>query len=120
MVGQKAFLKEEDYDKIAEMSAGFSGADMKSLCQDASYGPIRDIVHLLEDITPERVGYYCYLGLFYLFLISEFNYCVGLQVRPIEVADFIRSLKRVKSSVADKDLSIYEEWDRQFGCHAED
>jgi SpoVK/Ycf46/Vps4 family AAA+-type ATPase len=83
MVGQKASLKEEDYDKIAEMSAGFSGADMKSLCQDASYGPIRDIVHLLEDITPERVGYciyklYCYLGSFYLFLISEFNYLCWL------------------------------------------
>ena len=40
-----------------------------------------------------------------------------LQVRPIQLKDFEVARKRVKASVASHDLSIYENWDEQFGCH---
>jgi len=55
MKDQRAKLSEDDFRKIGRESEGFSGADMKSLCQDASYGPIREIIDELETITPERV-----------------------------------------------------------------
>ncbi|CAG7820975.1 unnamed protein product, partial [Allacma fusca] len=48
-------LTEEDYVKIAEISEGYSGADMASLCQEASYGPIRDVGVDIQSICAEEV-----------------------------------------------------------------
>jgi len=92
MKNQKHKLSEEDIVKIAEVSERYSGADMKHLCQEASFGPLRDLGPLLADIPED-------------------------QVRSIELNDFINALRRVKSSVAVKDLKEYEEWDKSFGCH---
>ena len=37
-------------------------------------------------------------------------------VRAINVQDFEKSLQRVKASVSAKDLALYEEWNKIFGC----
>lgn len=45
-------LTDDDLDKIASLSDGYSGADMKSLCQEASLGPIRsmsfDMINIIQ------------------------------------------------------------------------
>jgi SpoVK/Ycf46/Vps4 family AAA+-type ATPase len=48
-------LEEGDFDRIAEISPGYSGADMASLCKEASYGPIRDIGHDIQNIQVDMV-----------------------------------------------------------------
>lgn len=37
------------------------------------------------------------------------------QVRPITRGDFTDALTRVKPSVSQLDLGLYEKWNRQFG-----
>lgn len=45
-------LTDDDLEKIASLSDGYSGADMKSLCQEASLGPIRsmsfDMINIIQ------------------------------------------------------------------------
>lgn len=50
-------LSENDIEKIASLSDGFSGADMKSLCQEASLGPIRSIhFDMINSIQADQVN----------------------------------------------------------------
>ena len=77
---------------IGEGTTGFSGADIKCLCQEASMEPIRSLpqsslLHIKEN-----------------------------EIRPVNYSDFESALKRVKATVSSKDLVAYEEWDKQFGA----
>ncbi|XP_012285761.1 fidgetin-like protein 1 isoform X2 [Orussus abietinus] len=84
-------LTTRDIEEIAELSKGYSGADMTNLCKEASMGPIRSIpFNLLENIKKE-------------------------DVREVTVEDFKQALTYVRSSVSQADLSIYVEWDRTYG-----
>lgn len=84
-------LDEEDVAKIAEKSAGYSGADMTNLCKEASMEPIRSIpFSQLEDIRME-------------------------EVRHITNRDFEEALINVRPSVSQSDLNIYIDWDRTYG-----
>lgn len=50
-------LSENDLEKIASLSDGYSGADMKSLCQEASLGPIRSInFDMINSIQADQVN----------------------------------------------------------------
>lgn len=50
-------LSDEDLEKIASMSSGYSGADMKSLCQEASLGPIRSMsFDMINKIEADQVN----------------------------------------------------------------
>lgn len=84
-------LDEADIVRIAEKSAGYSGADMTNLCKEASMEPIRSIpFSQLEDIRME-------------------------EVRHITSCDFEQALINVRPSVSQSDLNIYIEWDRTYG-----
>lgn len=87
-------LTNEHIDEVAHLTDGYSGADMKNLCQEASLGPIRSIAS--KD----------------MFQIS------AEQVRPVNIDDFKTALKRVKSSVSSQDLELYLKWDYQYGSGA--
>ncbi|XP_023681447.2 fidgetin-like protein 1 isoform X1 [Paramormyrops kingsleyae] len=92
MAREKCHLKSEELDCVVSSSQGFSGADMTQLCREAALGPIRSIqVDDIASITPD-------------------------QVRPIVHTDFQDALKTVRPSVSSKDLELYEEWNRTFGC----
>ncbi|CAH1404287.1 unnamed protein product [Nezara viridula] len=84
-------LTPEEVEKISTLTDGYSGADMKNLCQEACLGPIRSIAS--TD----------------MFQIS------ADEVRPVNIDDFMVALKRVKSSVSDQDLETYLKWDQQYG-----
>ncbi|XP_070772498.1 fidgetin-like protein 1 [Enoplosus armatus] len=92
MAQEKNQLREQELDSVVTATEGFSGADMTQLCRDAALGPIRSIQ--LSDIATITAD----------------------QVRPILYIDFQEALKTVRPSVSSKDLELYEEWNKTFGC----
>nr|XP_004652990.2 fidgetin-like protein 1 [Jaculus jaculus]XP_044991393.1 fidgetin-like protein 1 [Jaculus jaculus]XP_044991394.1 fidgetin-like protein 1 [Jaculus jaculus] len=92
MSKEPCHLSEEETELVVQQSAGFSGADMTQLCREASLGPIRSLDTAdIATITPD-------------------------QVRPITYIDFENALRTVRPSVSPKDLELYENWDKTFGC----
>lgn len=92
MSHEKSQLGVDEMEKVVQGTEGFSGADMTQLCREAALGPIRSIS--LSDIAT---------------IMAE-------QVRPILYSDFQEALKTVRPSVSSKDLELYEEWNKTFGC----
>lgn len=92
MSREKSQLGADEMEKVVLGTEGFSGADMTQLCREAALGPIRSI--RLSDIAT---------------ITAE-------QVRPILYRDFQEALKIVRPSVSSKDLELYEEWNKTFGC----
>ena len=92
MAREKNQLGAEELEGVVAAAEGFSGADMTQLCREAALGPIRSIQ--LSDITTISPD----------------------QVRPILYRDFQDALRAVRPSVSPKDLELYEEWNRTFGC----
>lgn len=92
MAQEKNQLRDHELHSVVTATQGFSGADMTQLCREAALGPIRSIQ--LGDITT---------------ITAE-------QVRPILYSDFQEALNTVRPSVSSKDLELYEEWNKTFGC----
>ena len=86
---QTVDLQEEDYDVITRLSDGFSGADMKVLCSEASMGPIRDL--------------------------PDIRMADSQIIRPIQMIDFTRALRSVRASVSSDEITSYITWDKKFG-----
>ncbi|OCT76036.1 hypothetical protein XELAEV_18031224mg [Xenopus laevis] len=85
-------LTEQEVEAIVLQADGFSGADMTQLCREAALGPIRSIQLMdISTITAE-------------------------QVRPIAYIDFQSAFLVVRPSVSQKDLELYENWNKTFGC----
>lgn len=56
VLSENCILSDDDIDKIASLSDGYSGADMKSLCQEASLGPIRSMsFDVIKNIQADEV-----------------------------------------------------------------
>lgn len=84
----------EQINEISRLTDGFSGADMKTLCHEASMGPIRSIsIEQMESIDLQ-------------------------DVRAVNYNDFKAALNRVRSSVSPEDLTHYIKWDRTYGSGA--
>ncbi len=92
MAREKNQLREQELETVVTATEGFSGADMTQLCREAALGPIRSIQ--LSDIASISAD----------------------QVRPILYTDFQEALKTVRPSVSSKDLELYEDWNKTFGC----
>ncbi|XP_065200059.1 fidgetin-like protein 1 [Planococcus citri] len=91
MSTEKNDLTDEQIHEIANLTDGYSGADMQNLCKEASLGPIRSID------------------------FKQISSIESHQVRPVNLSDFISALKVVRSSVSTADLNQYLEWDKVFG-----
>ncbi|TRY87160.1 hypothetical protein DNTS_024226 [Danionella cerebrum] len=92
MSSEKCQLAAHETEKVVQATEGYSGADMTQLCREAALGPIRSInLSDIATISPE-------------------------QVRPILYRDFEQALKSVRPSVSPKDLDLFEEWNKTFGC----
>jgi SpoVK/Ycf46/Vps4 family AAA+-type ATPase len=76
---------------LARDTNGFSGADLKALCSDAAFMPIRA------------------LGLEAMATIGKND------VPPITYKHFKKALKGRKPSVAPEDLKQYEDWNKLYG-----
>lgn len=83
-------LRDEDIEKLAHDTDGFSGADLKALCADAAMGPIRQLGTKALEVK-----------------VSE--------VPPISYKHFKKSLRGTKPSVAQSDLDQYIQWEKLYG-----
>lgn len=86
-------LSDKEIFKVATETNGFSGADLKALCTDASLGPIRELGIKALEIDANDVP-------------------------PISYRHFKRSLRGMKPSVAESDLILYMDWNAKYGSKA--
>ncbi|XP_066985986.1 fidgetin-like protein 1 isoform X2 [Macrobrachium rosenbergii] len=91
MMNQNHSLTEESIQRICQHTDGYSGADMANLCREAALGPIRSIS------------------------FSDIKHISVDQVRPISEEDFMTALFSIRASVSDKDLQMYEDWNKKYG-----
>ncbi|KAM4689340.1 fidgetin-like protein 1 [Discoglossus pictus] len=92
MSKENCSLTDNEVEAIVSQAEGFSGADMTQLCREAALGPIRSIqVMDISTITAE-------------------------EVRSIAYIDFQNAFQTVRPSVSQKDLELYENWNKTFGC----
>ncbi|XP_055920287.1 fidgetin-like protein 1 [Eupeodes corollae] len=85
-------MTKEEIIEVGNLTGGYSGADMETLCREASMEPIRSI-------PPDEIPSF-----------SEEN------VRPVTLNDFRLALQRVRASVSEKDLQQYVEWNQIYGA----
>lgn len=84
-------ITEAHLEEIAQRTKGFSGADMKVLCQEAVMGPVRSIS------------------------INDMRSVAADSVRPVNFTDFLNALKCVRASVSPDDLQQYVDWNNTYG-----
>jgi len=87
---QKHALSEEDLERLVELTDGFSGSDITALAKDAAMGPLRS---LGERLLETRMD----------------------QIRPVEMVDFLGSLRSIRPSVSKEGLGEFEKWAKEFG-----
>ncbi|XP_065919109.1 fidgetin-like protein 1 isoform X2 [Dysidea avara] len=92
MQQQPHSLSDDDINNISQQTDGYSGADVANLCSEAAMGPIRSIS------------------------VEEIQHISTDQVRPVVYQDFIEALSVIRPSVSVKDLEVYEEWNKLYGC----
>ncbi|MHA1595679.1 MAG: AAA family ATPase [Candidatus Baldrarchaeia archaeon] len=80
-----------DFDKLAELTDGYSGADIALVCREAAMIPIREL---------DEQG---------LLLKTE-------KIRPITMDDFLEALKRIKPSISKEEIAKYEDWARAYSA----
>ncbi|GAM18136.1 hypothetical protein SAMD00019534_013110 [Acytostelium subglobosum LB1] len=82
-------MTEDDIQRVAEKTEGYSGSDLKALCTEAAMESIRSITDIettsLDDIP------------------------------PITVKDFLEAVNKMKPSVAQSELKSYIAWNKEFG-----
>ncbi|CAL4059946.1 unnamed protein product, partial [Meganyctiphanes norvegica] len=84
-----------DYDKLGQMSEGYSGSDLKVVCREAAMGCLRKVFNVLEDHSVED---------------SELP---DLKLDAINMRDVEVALSRTKP--AQNNSHQYKEWDDKFG-----
>ncbi|XP_057456661.1 uncharacterized protein LOC130747672 isoform X3 [Lotus japonicus] len=84
------------FDKLANLTDGYSGSDLKNLCITAAYRPVQE---LLEE---EKAGD---------------NNITNVALRPLNLDDFVQSKSKVGPSVAYDAVSVNElrKWNEMYG-----
>ena len=84
-------LSIHEVHQVAQLTAGFSGSDLTSLARDAAYGPIRELkMEEVKSLDP-------------------------VELRKIDMNDFLDSMKKMKKSVSPDSLVPFETWNTKFG-----
>jgi fidgetin-like protein 1 len=88
-------ISPEDMCVMVEQTRGYSGADIRALCTEAAYGPLRSLRGDIAAIDSNSV-------------------------RPINLSDFKKGMKQVRASVGPEDLEQYRTWNKQYGSFQDD
>lgn len=84
-------LTDKEIIKLSRDTDGYSGADLKNLCTDASMGPMRSMT------------------------VEEMMSIKANEVPPIAYKHFRQSLRGSSPSVAQSDLQVYIDWNNTYG-----
>lgn len=85
-------LNDKQLKQLAELTEKYSSSDLTALAKDAALGPIREL-------GSDK--------------IKQFD--KTQTIRPIELRDFMDSLKRVRHSLSLASLTSFEKWNREYG-----
>ncbi len=89
---------EIDFNKLVEMSEGYSGADISNVCREAAMMPLRKKLLGGGGISVEK--------------IQEIKNQAEV---PLEMEDFLNSFKNIQKSVSKECLDDYAKWMAEFG-----
>ena len=84
-------IKDEEFEEIAKSTDFYSNSDLKELCREAAYEPIREITNL-----------------------SELNDVKSL--RPTKYEDFTKATKKVRGTLNYLMLEELENWNSNYGA----
>ena len=86
----KCNINDDEFLKIAEMCNNYSNSDLKELCREAAYEPLRELnVKSLAKVE---------------------------ELRPIVYEDFNRAVRKVRGTLTKKILKELEDWNKEFGA----
>lgn len=102
-----------DYDKLAEITEGYSGSDIKLVCKEAAMIPVRKIFNILENMNEEESA-----------KLTQNNLENGheshinikaLKREPVQMKDVYQALSCTKPSCPTSLSEKYLEWQNNFG-----
>ena len=85
-------ITDEQYGKIAELCNNYSNSDLKELCREAAYEPLREISSNVQSL--EKVN----------------------KLRPICYEDFVKAVKKVRGTLTKDVLNELMKWNNEFGA----
>lgn len=89
--------KDVDFDKLVEMTKGYSGADISNVCREAALMPMRWKL--------DETG----------FDIQDLPHMQHELDVPVKMEDFLDALWNIKCSVSNTNLEQYKVWMSDFG-----
>uniref|UniRef100_A0A803MNY4 AAA+ ATPase domain-containing protein n=1 Tax=Chenopodium quinoa TaxID=63459 RepID=A0A803MNY4_CHEQI len=129
----KIFLAQENiepnfqFDKLANVTEGYSGSDLKNLCIAAAYRPVQELLEQENKLTGNSEEFLfgvVELSLSYVKGCVYVPYYIKVEknvtssiLRPLSLEDFIQSKSKVGPSVAYDAASMNElrKWNDQYG-----
>ena len=86
----KCNISDEEFMKIAKMCNNYSNSDLKELCREAAYEPLRE----LNSSSLKKVN----------------------ELRPITFDDFNKAIRKVRGTLTEGILKQLEKWNQDFGA----
>ncbi|RLI28862.1 AAA family ATPase [Candidatus Bathyarchaeota archaeon] len=79
-----------DFDELARLSEGYSGADISVVCREALMIPIRELRDQgrIEDPSAKP--------------------------RPVTMSDFLKAFEKIKPSVSEREIEMHRKWAAEF------
>ncbi|KAG5682754.1 hypothetical protein PVAND_012087 [Polypedilum vanderplanki] len=93
LANEKHRLSEEQFEKLGEMSEGYSGSDITQVCKEAAMKPLRKISNVLSEISVD-------------------------QIPPISFKHFIKAFRDIKPSVSAETIKVLDDWNSKYGFSA--
>jgi len=87
-----------DFEKLVDVTEGYSGADISNVCREAAMMPLRKKLLMGGGISADR--------------IKEIKQEAE---SPLAMEDFLSSLKNIQKSVGKETLDDYAKWMSEFG-----
>lgn len=89
-----------DLNELVDITDGYSGADIASVCREAAYMPMRRLLAKQADI---------------LSLVDNAEFKQNLDT-PITQNDLMAAINNISKSVSKSDLEGYDKWTQEFKC----
>jgi SpoVK/Ycf46/Vps4 family AAA+-type ATPase len=86
-------ITDQQYEKIADATDNYSNSDLKELCREAAYEPIREITSFSDLDVVEKL-------------------------RPMTYEDFAKAVKKIRGTLSNNVLKELDEWNLEYGALA--